>query len=156
MTDSQFAASAAVAILGLSFLVLGSYTVAFLVRRFIIIPRVRRDFLELHRRRVARARRALAAQDATGDGGPASPICAKDYSFSAWLGLGEGGTVTIAGQTFRPGDSFAVTALDANNIPRVKAAATRQEVFIYSHGQNYRAKFTGTEWEVKLVGEGQL
>jgi hypothetical protein len=154
-SDSTKLALGALLLLGFAFLVLGFFTVVILIRRFIIIPKVRSEFLALHRRRVARARQALAEETANEDAAPAPGVLAQAHSFSGWLTFGEDGTITIAGQTFRPGDTFAVTARDANNIPHVKIAGNGQELLITSHGLNYRAKFAGGVWDVQLIERDQ-
>jgi len=135
---------------------LAVFTVAILVRRFIIVPRFTKEFLALHARRVARARLALAGEVAAGtDGGSTTPLLAHAYPFSGWIDLGKDGTVTIAGQSFRPTAVFQAIAQDASKTPRAKATGTGHHVLIASHGQTFRAKFTGTEWDVQLVEDDQ-
>jgi hypothetical protein len=135
---------------------LAVFTVAILIRRFIIIPKFRKEFLALHTRRVARARLALAGEVAAGsDDSSSTLLLAHAYPFSGWIDLGKDGTVTIAGQSFRPTEIFQAIARDGAGTPRAKAAGTGHDVLIESHGQTCRAKFTGTEWDVQLLEDDQ-
>jgi hypothetical protein len=147
----------ALLLLALAFCVLGAFTVVILIRRFIIIPKFRKDFLALHTRRVARARLALAGDADNGDDADSGPsLTVHAHAFSGWVDLGQDGAVTIAGQSFRPNEVFEVIARDANNLPRAKAVGNgKGEVLIASHGQTFRAIFTGAEWDVQLLESDQ-
>jgi len=140
----------ALALLALAFCVLGLFTIFALVR-LAFYCRFRREFLELHKRRVARARLALAGESKNQEADAGSAPLAQEHSFSAWLQLAQDGSVSVGGQTFPPGQTFAVTGRDNNNLPRVQAVGNGAEVLITSHGQNFRARFTESEWDVQLV-----
>jgi len=146
----------ALLLLGLAFCALAALTAVILLRVFIIIPKFRKEFLALHARRVARVRLALAGEvgGASSDGSGTPPL-AHSYPFSGWIDLGKDGTVTIAGQSFRPTEVFQAIARDENNIPRARAVGSGHGVLIASHGQTFRAKFTGAEWDVQLVEDDQ-
>jgi hypothetical protein len=145
--------SATLLLLAVAFCALLAFTVIILIRRFIIIPKFRKEFLALHARRVTRARLALAEEASHEDeGASAPPLALNVHPFSSWIDLGSNGTVTIAGQAFEPNEVFEATARDGNNLPRAKAAGNgKSEVLIVSHGQNFSAKFTGTGWDVQLL-----
>ncbi len=155
-SDPVIIARLAFLLLTPAFCALAVFTAAIVIRRFIIIPKFRREFLALHTRRVARARVALAGEAVGGsDHGSTTPLLAQAHPFSGWIDLGKDGTVTIAGQSFRPTEIFQAIARDTNNIPRAQAAGTGHDVLIASHGETFRAKFTGTEWDVQLVEDDQ-
>jgi hypothetical protein len=156
-SETVILARVALLLLALAFCALAGFTGVLLLRRFIVVPKFRKEFLALHARRVSRVRLALAGEaDGGNSDGSAPPLLAHAYPFSGWIVLGKDGTVTIAGQSFRPTEIFQAIARDANNIPRAKATATGHgEVLVSSHGQNFRAKFT-TEWDVQLVEDDQL
>jgi hypothetical protein len=133
----------------LALLWLTALTLIFLRQTLVIVPRVKKQLIELNGRRAAIVKEALAIGAAiTLPQTDSAPI----YPFGGWLTLASNGTVTISGQCFQLQEVFEVTVTDENNIPRVRAVSKGTgEILIGSHGQFFAARFAANRWDVRAV-----
>lgn len=118
-------------------------------QQFFVIPRLRKELIDLNKRRANRVQSALAAPAP-----PAwtEPAIAPNHSFSGSVDLRGDGTLLVGGQILRPTEAFEVTARDSHHIPRaVVIARGNGDVLIRSHGQVFLARFEHQAWTVQLL-----
>lgn len=106
-----------------------------------------RDLYQLHSRRLARVREALAASVNNDWTMPAEP----SFPFECWVQFSAEG-VTVAGKSFRAEEKFQVTAKDERNIHRATVTGDGQgTVVITSFGQTFRAMYRDQGWTVEQL-----
>ena len=147
MSFSNLTGASVVVLLG--FILLAPLTLTYFVRRFVITPWAIKEFSDLHSRRVQRVRQALASSTNSGWTDQSSTAA---YPFSGWVDLMPNGMLKIAGEAFSPHQVFQVAARDESNIPRARVSCKGTgEIFIFSHGQAFRAEFRDQQWAILLV-----
>ena len=117
------------------------------------LPRLRKELIDLNKRRANRVQTALAAPAP-----PAwtEPAIAPNHSFSGSVDLKGDGTLLVGGQILRPTEAFEVTARDSHHIPRaVVVARGNGDVLIRSHGQVFLARFEHQAWNVQVLSAAE-
>jgi hypothetical protein len=133
----------------ISLLVLAGFTSVFLWQTLFIIPRAKRELIELNRRRADRVRDALSIGASINFVPNES---APRYPFSGWLNLAPDGKISISGQSFQLHEIFDAIATDENYVTRARVVSKgRGEILISSHGQFFAARFLENQWEVRSI-----
>jgi hypothetical protein len=134
----------------IAMLVLTGFTSVFLWQTLFIIPRARRELIELNRRRADRVRDALSIGASINF--PPNENTPR-YPFSGWLNLAPGGKILISGQSFQFHETFEAIATDENFVTRARVLGKEGEILISSHGQFFAARFLEKEnqWEVRTI-----
>ena len=124
---------------------------AFVIQKLIVIPRLRKELLDLNERRGERVQQALAsASIPTWNSSHSEPR----YSFSGWVDLNSDGFISVAGRKFTCRDSFEVTAKDESHLPRARVQCNGLGVIlIFSHGQTYGATYRDGHWDVRKTDQ---
>lgn len=131
------------------FIVLAPVLAVFGVQQLVIIPRLRRELIELNARRAQRVLQALASST---ESAWQQPAASPGYPFTGWIDLLPDGSVRVAGQILRPTNAFSITARDDNHIPRATATADGSgTVVIQSHGQAFVARYQAGAWETQSM-----
>lgn len=118
-------------------------------QQFFVFPRLRKELIDLNKRRANRVQAALAAPAP-----PAwtEPAMAPNHSFASWVDLKGDGTLAVSGHILRPTETFEVTARDSHHIARALVIARGNgDVLIRSHGQVFLARYEHQTWNVQLL-----
>lgn len=119
------------------------------IQQLVVLPRLRRELINLNSRRARRVQAALAASSAAAW---TEPAIAPNHSFAGWVDLKKDGTVSVGGQIFRPTEVFEITSRDSHHISRaVVMAPGNGDVLIRSHGQVFLARYEHQSWNVQLI-----
>ena len=106
------------------------------------------ELAELHARRLARVREALASNiDHDWNAPPPAPV----YPFTGWVQLTDN-AITVAGQTFTAQERFQAISKDDHNICRASVAGDgRGNVLIVSHGEHFYGRYGDQGWTIEQL-----
>lgn len=116
-------------------------------QQLIVVPRLRRELVELNARRAETVRKALAHSLPSAW---SPPIASTQQDFLRWVQLNNDGTITVGDKQISLKESSHAVARDARHIPRATVITRGNgEAFIESHGNKFIARFQHGEWSVQ-------